>query len=113
MAGHTISAHVNEEIATRVATLAKDEARSPSQVVGLAVDIFANMSPAARRSLIALTGGSGDERQFAFKFIGRAAIRARERALIARNARTYAAVSNQDLDSEEGIEAEAVMASRL
>jgi hypothetical protein len=113
MAGQTTSAYLSEELASIVASIAKEEARSPSQLLSLGADLFANVSPAARRSITALLSGSAEERAFTFKAIGRGAMVARERGLMARNTRPYQTVSNQDLDDEAGIEAEAVAGSRL
>lgn len=84
----------------------------PSQLLALETDLFANLSPAARNAVTALLSGSAEERTYAFKVIGRGARVARDRVLTARNSRPYQTVTNEDLDSEAGIEAEAVTGSR-
>ena len=112
MAGQTISTYLSGELAANISAIAKEEARSPSQLLSLSADLFANLSPAARRSITALLSGSEEERAFASKMIGRSAMVARERVVAARNAGRYKAITNQDLDDEAGIEAEAVAGSR-
>lgn len=112
MAGQTTSTHLPEELAANLSRVARDEARSPSQLLSLGADLFVNLSPAARRAITALLSGSAEERAFALKAVGRSAMVARERVLTARNVRPYRSMTNRDVDDEAGIEAEAIAGSR-
>ena len=112
MAGQTTSTHLAADLAANLARVAKDEARSPSQLLSLSADLFVNLSPAARRAMTALLSGSAEERAFALKAVGRSAMVARERLLTSRNANPYQRLTNRDVDDEAGIEAEAIAGSR-
>lgn len=112
MAGKTVAAHMDERSAERLKSIAAAEGRPPSQLIAVATRMMTSFSPAARRALIALDGDSEAERLFASRLIGRAALKARERVIDGRHLGDYAAVTNQPLDSEEAIEAEAAAACR-
>ena len=113
MSGRTVAAHIDALSADRLKAVARDEGRSPSQIAGVATKAMLNLSPAARRAIIALDSGASEaERNFAYRLLGRAALKAREHIIDARNATPYLPVTNVALDSDEAVEAEAVAALR-
>lgn len=113
MAGRTVAAHLSETHADRLAALAESEGRPTSQLIAAATKMMLELSPGARRSLLALEGSSELERKFAMKMLGRAAMRARECIVSSRVPGDYVPVTNQPLDTDEAIEAEAVAACRM
>ena len=113
MAERTVAAHLSETHVDRLAALAESEGRSTSQLIAAATKIMLELSPGARRSLLALEGASEPERDFAMKMLGRAAMRARERIISSRIPNDYVPVTNRSLDTDEAIEAEAVAACRM
>ena len=112
MAGRTVAAHLSKSHADRLAALAESEGRPTSQMIGAVTKIMIELSPGARRSLLALEATSQLEREFAVKAIGRAAMSARERIVSSRVKGEYVPVTNQPLDTEETIESEATAACR-
>lgn len=113
MGGRTVAAHIDDVVVDRLKEIAETEGRNPSQLVAVATKLMVSLSPAARRALIALDSSKPEEREFASRLIGRAALKARERITVARNGQHRTPITNQPLDSEEAIEAEAVAVSRL
>jgi hypothetical protein len=113
MARNTVAAHVDEATATRLRATAAVENRAPSQIMAIALKTMVDLSPGARRALYAIDGIADEaERDFAMKAIGRAALKAYERIIDARNARNHHPVTNDALDTDEAIEAEAARLSR-
>ena len=113
MAGRTVGAHLDERSVDRLGKIAEAEGRNPSQLVAVATRLLVDMSPAARRALIALDASKPEEREFATRLLGRAALMAREKILASRARSEYSPVTNSDLESEEAIDAESVVAARL
>jgi hypothetical protein len=113
MGGRTVAAHIDDAFVDRLKAIAEGEGRNPSQLVAVATKLLVSLSPAARRALIALDSSTPEEREFAARLIGRAALKARERVIAARNDQTRSPITNQPLDSEEAVEAEALAMSRL
>lgn len=112
MAGRTVGAHLDERSADRLGKIADAEGRNASQLVAVATRLMIDMSPAARRALIALDGSKPEEREFVTRLLGRAALKAREKVVASRVKPGYSPVTNSPLDTEEAIDAEAVMAAR-
>ncbi len=112
MAGRTVGTHLDERSADRLSRIAEAEGRNPSQLVAVATRLLLDISPAARRALIALDGSQPEEREFVTRLLGRAALRARERVVADRVKVDYSPVTNAPLDTEEAIDAEAVAATR-
>jgi hypothetical protein len=112
MAG-TVAAHVDEETIARLRAVAATENRPTSQIVAVAVRTLLNLPPGARRALYALDGTTeATERSFASQLIGRAALKAYESLLDARNADAPDPMANAAVDTEEALEAEAVRLCR-
>ncbi|SMH52348.1 hypothetical protein [Mesorhizobium australicum] len=109
MAG-TVAAHIDEKTRERLRNTADSESRSPSQIMGVAVKTMLSLSPAARRALFAIDGAaSEDERQLAMRIVGRSALKAHERLIVARHTDPdRQPATNEILDNETAIEAEAV-----
>ncbi|MCO6389246.1 hypothetical protein [Aliihoeflea sp. 40Bstr573] len=112
MAGRTVGAHLDERSADRLGRIAESEGRNPSQLVAVATRFLVDMSPAARRALISLDGSKPEEREFVTRLLGRAALKAREKVVASRVNPKYSPVTNSPLDTEDAIDAEAVMAAR-
>jgi hypothetical protein len=112
MAGKTIAAHIDEDSAERLRLIAETEARAASQLVAVGTRLVLDLSPAARRALIALDASRPEERAFVARLLGRAALKAREQVVAGRTTRDYQPLINLPLDTEDAIEAEAVAASR-
>jgi hypothetical protein len=111
MASGTVGAHLDKSTMERLRATAAVENRAISQIQAVALKVLLDMSPGARRALFAIDGIADDaERQFAAKAIGRAALLAYERIIDARQARDHH--TNQALDTEEAIEAEAARLCR-
>lgn len=114
MSSGTIGAHLDAATLERFRTLAATENRSPSQIVNVALRVLLDMTPGARRAIFAVDGiADEDERAFAAKHIGRAALKAYEGILDARRHDLGPGTgSNREPDTEEAIEAEAVRMCR-
>jgi hypothetical protein len=112
MAGRTVAAHLDGASADRLGKIAAAEGRNPSQLVAIATRLLVDMSPAARRAFIALDGSKPEERDFAARIVGRAALKARERVIASRVDVEYSPVTNNVLDTEEAIDRESVAATR-
>jgi hypothetical protein len=77
MSGKTVSANLNEDLASRLRETASVEDRSGSQVLDSALTMFLDIAPSARQSIYALHGSaSGDERAFLARFVSRQVLRA-------------------------------------
>ena len=96
----------------KFSAMLESEGRSSSQLLSIAARLLADLSPGARRALIALDSAKPEERDFMARLLGRAALKARERVIISREQKDYQPVTNTPLDTEEAIEAEAVAAMR-
>jgi hypothetical protein len=113
MASRTVAAHVDETTSARLKAVAGVENRAPSQIMAIALKTILEVSPGARRALFAIDGiADEDERGFAMKAIGRAALKAYERVVDARQRPGHHPVTNDALNTDEGIEAEAVRLCR-
>lgn len=112
MAGRTVGAHLDEQSADRLSVIAESEGRNASQLVAVATRLMIDMSPAARRAMIALDASKPEEREFVTRLVGRAALKAREKVIASRVKPEYTPVTNAPLVSEEAIDAEAVLAAR-
>jgi len=113
MAAGTVAAHTDEATVARLRRVAGTENRPSSQILGVALKAILTMSPAARRALYAIDGSAEKtEREFAMKLVGRAALKAYEAIIEARQRGEYHPAGNAPLDTEESIEAEAVRLCR-
>lgn len=112
MAGRTVGAHLDEQSADMLGRIAEAEGRPASQLVAVATRLMIDMTPAARRALISLDGSKPEERAFVARLLGHAALKARERVIASRVNPEYSPVSNAPLDTEEAIDAYAVVAAR-
>jgi|SRR5690349_2729546 hypothetical protein len=113
MASRTVAAHVDGATVARLRSTAGVENRAPSQIMAVALKTMLDMSPGARRALFAIDGIADEaERAFAMKAIGRAALKAYERIIDARHREDHHPATNDILETEEAIEAEAVRLSR-
>ena len=113
MASRTVAAHVDEATSTRLKAVAGVENRAPSQIMAVALKAMLDVSPGARRALFAIDGIADEaERDFAMKTIGRAALKAYERVVDARQHPYHHPVTNDALDTDEAIEAEAARLCR-
>jgi hypothetical protein len=114
MPGGTVGTFLDETTLDALNAVVEVENRPKSQVLGVALRAFLALSPGARRVMFTVDGmADEEERAFAMKAIGRAALQAYERILDSRQ-QTQGPVrsGNAALDSEEAIEAEAVRMSR-
>lgn len=97
----------------RLRSVAGLENRSPSQIQAVAIKAMLSLSPSARRALFAIDGiATEQEREFAGRMLGRAVLRAYDCILDARPRQQHQPDSNEPLDTEEAIEAEAVRLCR-
>jgi hypothetical protein len=113
MASGTVGAHLDKPTIERLRATAAIENRSPSQIQAVALKMFLEMSSGARRALFAIDGiATEDERQFAAKALGRAALAAYDRIIDARHRGEHHPQSNHPLDTDEAIEAAAVRLCR-
>jgi hypothetical protein len=112
MASGTVGAHLDKPTIERLRATAAIENRSPSQIQAVALKMFLEMSSGARRALFAIDGiATEDERQFAAKALGRAALAAYDRIIDARHRGEHHPQSNHPLE-DEAIEAAAVRLCR-
>jgi hypothetical protein len=110
---NTVAAHVSEGTLTRLRAMSAVENRAPSQIMAVALKAMIDLSPGARRAMYAIDGiADAGEREFAMNAIGRAALKAYERIIDAREARHHHPMTNDPLDTDEAIEAEAVRLCR-
>ena len=112
MASGTVGVHLDKLTIERLRAMASVENRSPSQIQAVALKLFLDMPTGARRSLFAIDGiANEDEREFAAKALGRAALAAYDRIIDARHRQTHER-SDVTLESDEAVEAEAVRLCR-
>jgi predicted transcriptional regulator len=72
MSGATISAHTSKEVVDRLDIIAKTERRNRSQVVGMALDLFVELPPAARDAWLKIsTTGSAEQMKLLMDNISR------------------------------------------
>jgi predicted transcriptional regulator len=72
MSGATISAHTSKEVVDRLDIIAKTERRNRSQVVGMALDLFVELPPAARDAWLKIsTTGSAEQMKLLMDNIAR------------------------------------------
>jgi hypothetical protein len=82
MPTRAVATHLDDATLARLKQMARIENRSLSQLQRVALKALMDMSPGARRALFAIDGiADADERRFAGKVIGRAALNAYERIL--------------------------------
>lgn len=112
MTARAIAAHLDERAADQLEKIAEAEGRKSSQLVAIATRLLLGISPAARRAVISLDGASPEEREFAIRLIGRATLKAKEKVVSGRVKAAYISEANSSLDTEEAIDAEAVIAGR-
>ena len=113
MANRTVAAHLDEATVARLRAAAAVENRSPSQIQAVALKAMLDLSPGARRALFAIDGIADEaERRLAAKRLGRAALAAYEQIIDARSRREHHPATNESLDTEDAIEAEAVRLCR-
>jgi len=109
----TVATHLDGATVTRLRSIASVENRSPSQIQAVAIKAMLSLSPGARRALFAIDGIATErEREFAARMFGRAVLTAYDRILDARPQRQHQPDSNEPLDTEEAIEAEAARLCR-
>jgi hypothetical protein len=114
MASGTVGVHLDQETIARLRSTAAVENRSLSQLQAVAVKMLLDLSPGARRALFAIDGAADDaERRFAAKVIGRAALSAYDRIIDGRHRQEHHPETNDQLDSEAAIEAEAARLCRM
>src|ERR1700742_2388061 len=112
MASGTVGVHLDKLTIERLRAMASVENRSPSQIQAVALKLFLDMPSGARRAMFAINGiASEDEREFAAKALGRAALAAYDRIIDARHRRARER-SDVGLESDEAVEAEAVRLCR-
>jgi hypothetical protein len=112
MASGTVGVHLDKLTIERLRAMASVENRSPSQIQAVALKLFLDMSSGARRALFAIDGiANEDERQFAAKTLGRAALAAYDRIIDARHREKQSARDGL-LDTDEAIETEAARLCR-
>jgi hypothetical protein len=113
MASGTVGVHLDKLTIERLRAMASVENRSPSQIQAVALKLFLDMSSGARRALFAIDGiAREDERQFAAKALGRAALAAYDRIIDARHRHARDQAPDVSLESDEAIEAEAARLCR-
>lgn len=112
MAGKTRSAHFDEALDAKLTATSQVEGRTHSQIVAVATKFYLELSPGARRALVAMDTGSAIEREYFNRAVGRAAMKAREKLIAAKHLLDYKPTTNLSLDTEEAIESEAVAALR-
>jgi hypothetical protein len=113
MASGTVGVHLDRLTIERLRAMASVENRSPSQIQAVALKLFLDLPSGARRALFAIDGiASEDERQFAAKAVGRAALAAYDRIIDARHRQTRGQAPDAPSASDEAVEAEAVRLSR-
>lgn len=113
MASRTVAAHLDEATISRLRAAATVENRSPSQIQAVALKMLLDLSPGARRALFAIDGIADDaERRLAAKRLARAALAAYEQIIDGRIRHEHHPATNESLDTEEAIEAEAVRLCR-
>lgn len=112
MTGRKIEAHLDERATDQLEKIAAAEGRNPSQLVATATRLLLDVSPASRRALLSLDGASPEERAFAIRLLGRATLKAKAKVVSSRVNAAYSPVTNLSLDTEEAIDAEAVVAAR-
>src|SRR5271166_6527373 len=106
MASGTVGVHLDKLTIERLRAMASVENRSPSQIQAVALKLFLDMSSGARRALFAIDGiANEEEREFAAKALGRAALAAYDRIIDARH--RQAGDRAGSLESDEAVEAEA------
>jgi predicted transcriptional regulator len=77
MAGRTISAYVDENVAARVAALAEREDRPPAQIAGHAIRFYTSLSSDARNAIRTVEkAGSPDEMRWVMNEVMRVLFRA-------------------------------------
>jgi hypothetical protein len=113
MASGTVGVHLDKLTIERLRAMASVENRSPSQIQAVALKLFLDMPSGARRALFAIDGiANEDERQFAAKALGRAALVAYDRIIDARHREARARPSNVAPETDEAVEAEAIRLCR-
>ncbi len=114
MTGGPVGRHTDETTLAALNAVADLENRPKSQLMGTALRTFLELSPSARRVIFTADGlQSQAERAFVMKHIGRAALKAYEQMLDARQP-TLAAptLSNSALDMEDAIDEAAIRLCR-
>jgi predicted transcriptional regulator len=82
MPTRAVATHLDDATLGRLKQMARIENRSLSQLQRVALKALLDMSPGARRALFAIDGiADTEERRFAGKMIGRAALAAYERII--------------------------------
>lgn len=77
MAGRTISAYVDENVAARVAALAEREDRPPAQIAGHAIRFYTSLSSDARNAIRTVEkAGSPEEMRWVMNEVMRVLFRA-------------------------------------
>lgn len=114
MKTQTVATHLDRMTLDRFKAVTQTENRSPSQVLSVSLKAFLDQAPGSRRALFAIDGIADEaERVFAARLIGRAILKAYEGILDARRADAGPSPqSNENLVTEEAIEAEAVRMCR-
>lgn len=112
MAGRTRSAHFDEALDAQLTATSQVEGRTHSQIVAVATKFYLELSPGARRALVAMDAAGTEEREFFHRSVGRATMKAREKLIASKQHDEYKPVTNLTLDTEEAIESEAVAALR-
>lgn len=114
MSAGTVGTHLDAATLDRFRAMTATENRSPSQVLGVALKVLLDLAPGARRVVFAIDGvADEEERAFAARHIGRAALKAYEAIIDARRADLGPhSGANEALETEEAIEAEAVRLCR-
>ena len=113
MASLKLAEQLDGDVMRRLHAAAGIENRTPVQIADVALRTLLDQSYGARRALYCIDAmASVSERELAAKLVGRAILKAYDAILTARNDAPYQGASNEPLDSETSIEAEAVLACR-
>jgi hypothetical protein len=115
--GQTVSAHIDSALSSRFKDVVKMDNRAPSQLIGVALKSFIDMSPAVRRVAFSIDGSASEQEQkFAAKIMGRSLLRAYQAIIESRHMpdknTPQTTGTNSELTTEQEIENEAIRLCR-
>jgi predicted transcriptional regulator len=109
MSGATVSAHTSKEVVDRLDIIAKAERRNRSQVVGMALDLFIELPPAARDAWLKIsTTGSTEQMKLLMDNIARNIVNSQYQAVHTQMMAEMNIDHLEPLDTEDDILATAV-----
>ena len=118
MAGQTVSAHLDEDLAAHLRATVRNENRPASQFMGVALKGFLGLAPGSRQMLFSADGAcSDDEKAFIARSLSRQVLKSYQavlenRYMAANRDAGSVAGSNSASETEDDIEHEAVRACR-